>query len=79
MFHLTPGAAVRGVIYVGGFAAGVGAIAAAAFGYADFDTATGMFDLKPFNLYAITGVSVASVGANGLALFALLRNWKVRK
>jgi hypothetical protein len=75
---LTRTAALRGGLYALGLAAGGAAIGAAAFGYADFDAATGMLDIKPFNLYAITGVSVASIAGNGFALLAVLRGWKVR-
>jgi len=77
--QLTGTATARAVLYGVGIAAGVTALGAAALGYADFDAATGMIDIKPFNLYAITGVSVASIAGNAFALLAVLRNWRVAK
>lgn len=41
---------------------------------ADFDAATGAFDLRPFNVYALVGAS-SGVGASALAALALIRGW----
>ncbi|MCV2872812.1 hypothetical protein OEZ71_10955 [Defluviimonas sp. WL0050] len=43
-------------------------------GLADFDLATGTFDLRPFNLYALTGAG-GGVVSSALASLALLRGW----
>lgn len=43
-------------------------------GLADFDAATGAFDLRPFNIYAAVGAS-SGVGASALAAVALVRGW----
>lgn len=49
--------------------AGVG-IAVSAAGLADFDLTTGMFDLRPFNLYNVAGL-VASVATP----FLVFKRW----
>jgi cell division protein FtsX len=43
-------------------------------GLADFDLATGTFDLRPFNLYALTGAA-GGVVSSALASIALWRGW----
>ena len=60
----------RGWFYV--LCAGAGALALA--GYADFDFATGDFDLKPFNVKDLA-TDIAQTIANGLAALAVWRKW----
>ena len=43
-------------------------------GMAEFDAASGAFDLAPFNLYAAVG-AVGGVVSSGLAALALWRGW----
>ena len=43
-------------------------------GLADFNPATGDFDIGPFNLYAAVG-AVAGVVSSALAAIAALRGW----
>ena len=43
-------------------------------GLADFDLMTGSFDLRPFNLYALTGTA-GGVISSALASVALWRGW----
>ena len=60
----------RGLIYLACLAASGLAMA----GLADFDLATGTFDLRPFNIYALTGAG-RGVVSSALASLALLRGW----
>lgn len=60
----------RGLIYLACLAASGLAMA----GLADFDLATGTSDLRPFNLYALTGAGGGFV-SSALASLALLRGW----
>jgi hypothetical protein len=43
-------------------------------GYADFDSATGTFDLHPIDLYGAVG-AIGGVVSSGLASLALWRGW----
>ena len=61
---------VRLAIYLVGFAASGLALA----GYADFDSATGTFDLHPIDLYGAVG-AIFGVVSSGLASLALWRGW----
>jgi hypothetical protein len=67
MTDLTKG---RGLIYIAGLIAGALALA----GYADFDPATWMIDIHPFNLreFLLTGTTTAG---NLLAAVAVFRGW----
>jgi hypothetical protein len=56
------------------YAAALGGAGLAAFNLADFDTTTGVLDIKPINIYALLGVSAAGAG-NLLAVIAMLRGW----
>lgn len=60
----------RGLLYIAGLGAGILALA----GYADFDSATWMLDIHPFNLreFVLTGVTT---GGNALAAIAVWRGW----
>ena len=60
----------RGLIYIACLIASGLAMA----GLADFDLTTGTFDLRPFNLYALTGAT-GGVVSSALASFALWRGW----
>ncbi|MCT8999718.1 hypothetical protein [Chelativorans intermedius] len=60
----------RGLVYLACLAASGLAMA----GLAEFDLATGTFDLKPFNLYALVGAG-GGVVSSALASLALLRGW----
>lgn len=60
----------RLLIYVASFVASGMALA----GMAEFDAASGAFDLAPFNLYAAVG-AVGGVVSSGLAALALWRGW----
>ncbi len=60
----------RGLVYLACLAASGLAMA----GLAEFDLATGTFDLKPFNLYALAGAG-GGVVSSALASLALLRGW----
>ena len=60
----------RGLVYLACLAASGLGIA----GLADFDLMTGSFDLRPFNLYALTGAG-GGVVSSALASLALLRGW----
>ena len=60
----------RGLVYLACLAASGLAMA----GLADFDLVTGSFDLRPFNLYALTGAGGGMVSSL-LASVALLRGW----
>lgn len=53
---------------------GLGAGALALAGYADFDSATWMFDIKPFNLREFLLMGVTTAG-NVLAALAVWRGW----
>lgn len=59
--------------YIGAAFAG-GAFIAASTGYADYDTASGMVDFKPFNVYWLAGI-VAGPVSSGLAALALALGW----
>ena len=52
----------------------LGASALALSGYADFDSATGAFDLHAINLYGVIG-AVGGVVSSALASVALWRGW----
>lgn len=60
----------RGLIYILGLGAGGLALA----GYAEFDSATWVLDIKPFNLreFALTATTT---GGNALAALAVWRGW----
>ena len=60
----------RGLVYLACLAASGLALA----GLADFDLVTGSFDLRPFNLYALTGTA-GGVISSALASVALWRGW----
>lgn len=60
----------RGLVYLACLVASGLAMA----GLADFDLATGTFDLRPFNLYALTGAA-GGVVSSALASIALWRGW----
>ena len=60
----------RLLIYVASFVASGMALA----GMAEFDAASGAFDLAPFNLYAAVGAA-GGVVSSGLAALALWRGW----
>ena len=60
----------RLLIYAASFAASGLALA----GMADFDAASGTFDLAPFNIYAAVG-AIGGVVSSGLAALALWRGW----
>ena len=61
---------IRLAIYLVGFAASGLALA----GYADFDSATGTFDLHPIDLYGLVGAA-GGVVSSALASLALWRGW----
>ena len=56
---------------------GTGATLVALAGYATFDSASGMFDLHPVNVYAVLPF-VGTVGASGMAWIAVLFGWGKR-
>ncbi len=60
----------RGLVYLACLASSGLAMA----GLADFDLATGTLDIRPFNLYALTGAT-GGVVSSLLASVALLRGW----
>ena len=60
----------RGLVYLACLAASGLAMA----GLADFDLATGTLDIRPFNLYTLTGAGGGMVSSL-LASVALLRGW----
>ena len=60
----------RLLIYLASLVASAVALA----GYADFDPATGAFDLASFNLYAALGY-LSGIASSGLAALALVRGW----
>jgi hypothetical protein len=60
----------RGWFYIIGLIAGGVALA----GYADFDAATGSFDLHPINLYDVMTTGLQTAG-NALAALAVWRGW----
>lgn len=60
----------RGLVYLACLAASGLTIA----GLADFDLTTGTLDIRPFNLYALTGAG-GGVVSSMLASVALLRGW----
>ena len=60
----------RGLVYLACLAASGLAMA----GLAEFDLATGTLDIRPFNLYAVTGTA-GGVVSSALASLALLRGW----
>lgn len=60
----------RGLVYLACLAASGLAMA----GLAEFDLVTGTLDIRPFNLYALTGAS-GGVVSSLLASVALLRGW----
>ena len=64
----------RGLVYLACLAGGLLAL----FGLADFDPATGVLDLHPFNAYAAAG-AVGGVGSSALATVALWRGWGRRE
>lgn len=64
----------RAIIYAIGLAGSI----LAAMGYADFDAATGLLDMKPVNVYALVG-AVGGMGASGLALLAVIKGWGGKK
>lgn len=60
----------RGLVYLACLAASGLAMA----GLAEFDLATGTLDIRPFNLYAVTGAA-GGVVSSALASLALMRGW----
>lgn len=70
---MTPTAKARLTTYATGFVGLVGLILAGA-GLAEFDPATGMIDLAPFNAYALIA-AVPGVIATALAPLALIKGW----
>ncbi|WP_347268346.1 hypothetical protein [Paracoccus sp. (in: a-proteobacteria)] len=60
----------RGLVYLACLAASGLAMA----GLAEFDLVTGTLDIRPFNLYAVTGAA-GGVVSSALASLALLRGW----
>jgi hypothetical protein len=60
----------RGLVYLACLVASGLAMA----GLGDFDLATGTFDLRPINLYALTGTA-GGVVSSALASIALWRGW----
>ncbi|MGL5008611.1 MAG: hypothetical protein ACRC6I_01915 [Paracoccaceae bacterium] len=60
--------------YLTGFAGFAGIMLAGA-GLADFDPATGMIDLKPFNAYALIA-AVPTLAATVVAPIALMMGWR---
>lgn len=62
--------AARFAVYLAGFAASV----LAAMGLADFDIATGNFDLAAFNVYEVAGVASGAL-TSALAAIAVWRGW----
>jgi len=60
----------RGLVYLACLAASGLAMA----GLAEFDLATGTLDIRPFDLYAVTGTA-GGVVSSALASLALLRGW----
>ena len=60
----------RGLVYLACLVASGLAMA----GLADFDLATGTLDIRPFNLYALTGAA-GGVVSSALASLALLHGW----
>jgi hypothetical protein len=60
----------RGLVYLACLVASGLAVA----GLADFDLTTGTLDIRPFNLYALTGAT-GGVVSSLLASVALLRGW----
>lgn len=64
----------RALVYALGLAGSI----LAAMGYADFDAATGLLDLKPVNIYALVGAA-SGIGASGLALLAVIKGWGGKK
>ena len=60
----------RGLLYIAGLVAAFLALS----GYADFDSATGAFDLHPINLYDALTTGLQTLG-NGLAAIAVWKGW----
>lgn len=60
----------RGFVYLACLAASALAFA----GLADFDSTSGTLDIRPFNLYALTGATGGTVSSL-LASLALWRGW----
>lgn len=56
------------------YAACAGASLLTLAGLADFDAATGAFDLRPFNLYEASG-ALAGLLSSALAGLALVKGW----
>ncbi len=56
------------------YAACAGASLLTLAGLADFDTTTGAFDLRPFNLYEASG-ALAGLLSSALAGLALVKGW----
>lgn len=70
---MTPAAKARLTTYLTGFAGFAGLIAAG-LGWADFDQATGMIDIAPFNAYALAA-AIPGILATIVAPLALLKGW----
>ncbi len=56
------------------YLAGLGASGLALYGLADFDPASGVFDLHSFNLYELIGAG-SGVVTSALAALAVWRKW----
>lgn len=65
---------LRFLTYVAGLAAALLMLT----GLADFDSTTGLLDLKPFNVYNLAG-SIAAALSSSVAAVAWIAGWKGRK
>jgi hypothetical protein len=71
---MTPAAKARLTTYLTG-AAGFGGLILAGMGLAEFDSATGMIDLAPFNVYALVA-AIPTALAVVVAPVALIKGWR---
>jgi branched-subunit amino acid ABC-type transport system permease component len=67
----------RLTFYIGAALAGL-AVMVSALGYADYDPATGLIDLHPFNVYSLAAI-IAGPVASLLAAVALALGWGGKK
>jgi hypothetical protein len=70
---MNTGAKARLTTYLTGLAGFIG-LALAAFGLAEFDYATGVIDLAPFNAYTLVA-AIPGALATVIAPLALLKGW----